>query len=134
MILNGVRVVDRTTEIAGPYCTKLLADAGAEVVRVEPPGGDPLRRHLSGGLFEFLNQSKRSMSVDDRDLVERADVLVANQAVDTTDLWTRNPALVIVTVTPFGCEGPSPQAGAWASGWQGRMPQSRRSEPCAPQS
>src|SRR6516225_4197645 len=81
MILNGVRVVDRTTEIAGPYCTKLLADAGAEVVRVEPPGGDPLRRHLSGGLFEFLNQSKRSMSVDDRDLVERADVLVANQAV-----------------------------------------------------
>lgn len=106
MILNGIRVVDRTTEIAGPYCTKLLADAGAEVVRVEPPGGDPLRRHLSGGLFEYLNQSKRSVSADDRDLVDRADMLVANQAVDTADLWTSNPGLVIVTVTPFGCEGP----------------------------
>jgi crotonobetainyl-CoA:carnitine CoA-transferase CaiB-like acyl-CoA transferase len=106
MILNGVRVVDRTTEIAGPYCAKLLADAGAEVVKVEPPEGDPLRRHLSGALFEFLNQSKRSVSIDDGDLVDCADMLIVNQAVDTTALWAGNPGLVIVTVTPFGCEGP----------------------------
>jgi crotonobetainyl-CoA:carnitine CoA-transferase CaiB-like acyl-CoA transferase len=105
MILNGIRVVDRTTDIAGPYCTKLLADAGADVVKVEPPGGDALRHHLSGALFEFLNQSKRSVS-DDGGLVDRADILVANQAVDTALLWESNPALVVVTVTPFGCEGP----------------------------
>src|SRR5271154_6726777 len=57
LMLDGVRVVDCTTEIAGPYCSKLLADAGADVVKMEPPGGDPLRRWSSGALFEYLNTS-----------------------------------------------------------------------------
>src|SRR5439155_152637 len=105
-MLHGTRVVDRTTQIAGPYCTKLLADAGADVVKVEPPGGDPLRGWGSGGLFEFLNTSKRSVQGDDAELVAAADVLVSDVAVDIAQLHARNPALVLVTITPFGCDGP----------------------------
>src|SRR5438552_10587512 len=101
-ILAGVRVVDRTTEIAGPYCTKLLADAGADVVRVEPPEGDPLRRWRSGSLHRFLNESKR---VADED-INAADVLVVNEPVDCAAFWAANPTLVVVTITPFGCDGP----------------------------
>src|SRR5438477_8171603 len=102
-ILEGVRVVDRTTEIAGPYCTKLLADAGAEVVTVAPAEGDPLRRWRSGALYEFLHASKRAGSEDDASAV---DILVVNQPVDVDDLWATNPELVVVTITPFGCDGP----------------------------
>jgi crotonobetainyl-CoA:carnitine CoA-transferase CaiB-like acyl-CoA transferase len=104
-VLHGVRVLDRTTEIAGPYCTKLLADAGAEVVKVEPPDGDPLRRWRSGALFTFLNMSKRSL--DDATVGEAdADVLVVDAPVDLDALWSANPALVVVTITPYGCDGP----------------------------
>ncbi len=98
-MLQGVRVVDGTAGIAGPYCAKLLADAGADVVRTAPTG--------DAGLDEYLNCSKRAGNVDAVDaLVEGADVLVADEAVDVATLWQRNPALVVVTVTPFGCEGP----------------------------
>jgi crotonobetainyl-CoA:carnitine CoA-transferase CaiB-like acyl-CoA transferase len=97
-MLEGVRVVDLTTDIAGPYCTKVLADAGADVVKVEPPTGDPLRSWGSGALFEFLNTSKRSVHGEVDDLVAAADVVVTGTPVDL--------ALVVVTITPFGCEGP----------------------------
>src|SRR5262245_16411429 len=70
-VLAGLRVVDAATEVAGPYATKLLADAGADVVKVERPSGDPLRRWTAAGaelrpgedsaLFRFLNTSKRSV-------------------------------------------------------------------------
>ena len=68
--LRELRVVDFSTEIAGPYCTRLLADAGAEVIKVERPEGDPLRRwsatgaDLKGedsGLFRFLAGGKQSV-------------------------------------------------------------------------
>ena len=77
--LDGVRVLDLSTEIAGPYATKLLADAGADVVKIEAPDGDPLRRwkasaqlgdskplaeNEDGALFQFLNASKRSAVID----------------------------------------------------------------------
>ena len=115
VVLDGIRVVDLSTEIAGPYCTKLLADAGADVVKVEPPGGDPLRRSGSGALYEFLNTSKRSVAGSPSDpeaqaLLAAADVVVASEPFDDAALRQANPALVTVVVTPFGEDGP------WA-GW-----------------
>jgi crotonobetainyl-CoA:carnitine CoA-transferase CaiB-like acyl-CoA transferase len=104
--LDGLRVLDRTTEIAGPYCTKLLADAGADVVKVEPGDGDPLRRWRSGALFEHLNASKRSIVGDDAALLPGADLLVTNEAVDADAVHADNPAVVVVTITPFGTDGP----------------------------
>ena len=70
--LSGVRVVDLSTGIAGGYCTKLLADAGAEVVKVEPPDGDPLRERSGGVLFEFLHTSKRGVVLDVTDPTDQA--------------------------------------------------------------
>jgi len=105
-MLDGVRVVDCTTEIAGPYCSKLLADAGADVVKVEPAGGDPLRHWSSGALFEYLNSSKRSVTGDALELATSADILVSGQRVDTAALWAEHPSLVVVVITPFGCTGP----------------------------
>lgn len=106
-VLRDLRVVDRTAQIAGPYCTKLLADAGADVVIAEPPGGDPLRRWRSGALFEHLRARKRTVGASAADaLVARADVLVCDAPPDLGALWDVNPALVVVTITPFGCDGP----------------------------
>jgi crotonobetainyl-CoA:carnitine CoA-transferase CaiB-like acyl-CoA transferase len=114
LVLDGLRVVDLSTEVAGPYCTKLLADAGADVVKVEPAGGDPLRGWRSGALFEFLHTSKRSIlgAPDDavvRELCARADVVVESSAPGTIDvaaLRGANPRLVVVSITPFGQDGP----------------------------
>ena len=106
LMLDGVRVVDSTTEIAGPYCSKLLADAGADVVKVERPAGDPLRHWGSGALFEYLNSSKRSVRGDALELATSADILMSEERVDTAALWAENPSLVVVVITPFGCTGP----------------------------
>jgi crotonobetainyl-CoA:carnitine CoA-transferase CaiB-like acyl-CoA transferase len=116
-VLDELRVVDLSTEIAGPYCTKLLADAGADVVKIEAAEGDPLRRWRSGALFKFLNTSKRSIAGDPRDAVVRdlvvaADVVVESNGPGGTDvqaLRALNPALVVVSISPFGLGGP------WAS-------------------
>jgi crotonobetainyl-CoA:carnitine CoA-transferase CaiB-like acyl-CoA transferase len=119
-VLRGVRVVDCATEIAGPYCTKLFADAGADVVKVEPPGGDPLRRWGpsaatgTGALFEFVNTSKRGLegaATDPAvlDLCAAADLVVHSEPPGTfpvATLLARNPALVVVSISPFGQDGP----------------------------
>ena len=82
--LRGIRVVDFSTNLPGPYCTRLLHNLGAEVIKVEPPGGDP-GRELAGNLFAAVNRGKRSIALDlkddaDRDtahtIVRGADVLV----------------------------------------------------------
>ena len=130
-MLHGIRVVDLSTEIAGPYCTKLLADAGAEVVKVEDADGDPLRRwgasasgDLDGALFEFLNTSKHAArgTIADALVVDRcvvADVVVHNAAPGTfpiAPLLERNPSLVIASISPFGQDGPwadRPATSAW---------------------
>ena len=122
----GLRVVDLSTEIAGPYATKLLVDAGANVIKVESPQGDPLRRWSASGaelaagddgpLFEFLNASKRSVVIDlDTvegraallDLAATADLLIESFAPGTLDelglslavLQQRNPGLSLVSIT-----------------------------------
>jgi crotonobetainyl-CoA:carnitine CoA-transferase CaiB-like acyl-CoA transferase len=113
-VLTGVRVVDLSMEIAGPYCTKLLADAGGDVVKVEPPAGDAMRDWTSGALFEFLHTSKRVVvgePGDDHvlDLCARADIVVESGrpgSLDVAALHAHNPALVVVSITPFGQGGP----------------------------
>ncbi|MFN8625822.1 MAG: CoA transferase [Candidatus Binatia bacterium] len=131
--LTGVRVVDLSADIAGPYCTKLLVDAGAEVIKIEPPGGDPLRRFSASGtaipagkdgaLFQYLNASKHSVVADldtkegrERvlDLSATADVVVeslgagemASRGLSFDVLQQRNPRLALVSISPWGQTGP----------------------------
>ena len=104
-VLQGVRVLDRTTGIAGPYCTKLLADAGADVVKVERAGGDPLRAHGTGALFEFLNASKRAVT-NDTSLLGSAHVIIGNEPLTDDEVRRARPDVVVATITPFGRNGP----------------------------
>ena len=131
--LEGIRVVDLSQGIAGPYCTRLLADLGAEVIKIEPPEGDYARRlgpfpddiphHDKGGLFLHLNTNKKSVTLDLetpsgrvvlRKLLANADVLVESEMpgvmaireLDFEHLKGDFPNLVYCSVTPFGQTGP----------------------------
>ena len=104
-MLRDVRVLDRSNGIAGAYCTKLLADAGADVVKVERDAEDPLRAHGTGALFEFLNTSKRAV-IDDGGLLASAHVVICNEPLSPDELVRARPDLVVVTITPFGRHGP----------------------------
>ena len=116
--LEGIRVLDLTSFIAGPVCPMLLADLGADVIKIETPDGDPFRMTAFG--FHGWNRGKRSLVLDLKrpqgreallDLVRSADVLVENfrgGVMDRLGLgWERlrmvNPALVFVSIT--GAEG-----------------------------
>jgi crotonobetainyl-CoA:carnitine CoA-transferase CaiB-like acyl-CoA transferase len=110
--LAGRRVVDLTRGIAGAYCTKLLADAGADVTLVEPADGHPLRRWSASGsptgdagpLFRFLSAGKSSLVVDDEvlaDLVTRAEIVVTGEERSIPDT-----AATVVTISPYGTTGP----------------------------
>ena len=121
-----MRVVELASEIAGPYCTKLLVDLGADVCKIEPPSGDPLRRWgPRSGLFEYLNAGKRGTAIDLADagnvaavheMIAGADVLVESLPVgaserrewglDADTLERINPNLVVVRISSFGQEGP----------------------------
>jgi crotonobetainyl-CoA:carnitine CoA-transferase CaiB-like acyl-CoA transferase len=118
--LTDVRVIDFTSGIAGPYATKLLADAGAEVIKIEDADGDPMRAWSASGsvppdedsaLFQFLNTSKRSVvgasdDVEVEALVASADVVVEGGDLDVEALRRAHEHLVVVSVTPFGRTGP----------------------------
>lgn len=126
--LAGIRVVDFSTQIAGAYCSKLLVDGGAEVVKVEPAQGDPLRRWSATGadlaeqdspLFVFLNAGKQSVvgAAGDphvRALLAEADVVIeahglptdAGERLDVNALRLEHPAAVILSITPYGLSGP----------------------------
>jgi crotonobetainyl-CoA:carnitine CoA-transferase CaiB-like acyl-CoA transferase len=121
--LRDLRVVDLSTGTAGAYCTKLFADAGADVIKVEPPGGDPLRRWSAGGadlgnedgaLFRFLAGGKRSVEAGSAELETQllcagADLVVesfAPERFDAAALCERHPGLVVLSLTPWGRSGP----------------------------
>jgi crotonobetainyl-CoA:carnitine CoA-transferase CaiB-like acyl-CoA transferase len=128
-LLDGVRVLDLTTSVAGPYATLLLADLGASVVKVERPGrGDDARAwgppFLDGESLWFLsvNRNKHSITLDYSQaaglaalhaLIETADVIVVNQVarsqkklgIDYATLKVINPKLIHVSITGFGLTG-----------------------------
>ncbi|MBU3701437.1 MAG: CoA transferase [Acidimicrobiia bacterium] len=118
--LGGMRIVEIGTGISSGYAGKLFVDAGAEVIKVEPPDGDPLRSWSStgpvptgatGALFTFLAAGKASVVgvVDDpaiRSLLLGADVLIDDGRLDVDGLRGDEPRLVIASITPFGRTGP----------------------------
>jgi crotonobetainyl-CoA:carnitine CoA-transferase CaiB-like acyl-CoA transferase len=128
--LQGIRVIDLTTSIAGPYCAEILAALGAEVVKVERPDtGDDGRHwgppfwHGEGAMFLSVNAGKRSLAVSLRDergrdvvrrLAERSDVLVQSLrpglaeelGLGADDLRARHPRLVYCAVGAYGHTGP----------------------------
>src|SRR5438552_4007070 len=127
--LSGIRVVDLTRILAGPFCTGMLADMGADVVKVETPGiGDPLRAQgaIKDGLswyFAGFNRNKRSLSLNLRSeagravlarLIAESDVLVENfrpgvlaqMGFDTARLKSLKPDLVYCNISGFGTSGP----------------------------
>ena len=127
--LDGVRVIDLSRVLAGPYCTQMLADHGAEVVKVEPVAGDltrtwgPVRPDGVSSYYAGLNRNKQHLSADlsapdGRALVlrllEGADVLVENFKPGVMDRWgldaaallERFPRLVYCRITAFGTDGP----------------------------
>ena len=133
-VLSDVKVLDLTHHIAGPYCTKLLADYGADVLKVEKPAeGDPARRMgpffednphpEKSGLFLHLNTSKRGITLNLKsetgkkifqELVERVDILVENFSprvmpglgLQYEKLERFNPKLVMTSISNFGQSGP----------------------------
>lgn len=125
--LSGVRVIDLTTVVSGPVCTALLADQGASVVKIEPPGGDITRRTVGEGeftaMFVACNRGKRSLALDlkqpsacdlVRRLVSASDVFVQNFRPGAMDrlglgaeaLHALNPRLIYMSISGVGEAGP----------------------------
>lgn len=134
--LAGIRVIEVASFIAGPYCSMMLADQGADVIKVERPGiGDENRTEppfIKGESAPFMlwNRNKRSVALDlkandDREsffkLVDSADVLIENHRAGTMsrlgfgyeDLARRNPRLIYGSVTGYGSNGPLSTAGGF---------------------
>ena len=120
-LLSGLRVIDITRNLPGPFATRMLADLGAEVIKIEPPEGDPARQ--LGQLFSALNDGKDCRQLDfkrdtDRDqlreLIRGADVLIegfrpgvmASMGLDYERLKALNPKLVMCSITGYGQTGP----------------------------
>jgi len=127
--LQGIRVLDLSRVLAGPLCTQILADHGAEVIKVEPPIGDETRSYGppfvegSGAYYYALNRNKTCIALDlkraeAREIVERmlksADIVIENFLPGTMEKWgfdydtlaARHPGLIYCRITGFGTDGP----------------------------
>jgi len=128
--LDGILVLDLTRVLGGPYCTQILGDHGAEIVKVEPPQGDevrdwgpPFNDAHDASYFVGVNRSKRSLGLDlgqhaGREvllrLLERADVLIENYKPGSMEKWglgydtlgQRFPRLIHCRISGFGADGP----------------------------
>lgn len=126
--LSGVRVLDFSGQLAGPYCAKLFADAGADVIKVESAQGDPARRWSAIGadlgdedsaLFRYLSAGTRSVVGEPDDahvsaLLAKCDLVIEAHGLESDDaprldverLRREHPSLVVVSITPYGLEGP----------------------------
>ena len=134
--LDGIRVLDFSMFLAGPYCTRLMADMGAEIIKVEPPGGDFLRnappyRDGKSSYFGHMNCGKKSLELDlksalGRDAIRRlmpsVDVVLENfrpgvmtrLGLDYETLSAIRPELVYCSVSGYGQDGPGSQRPAFA--------------------
>lgn len=132
--LEGVKIIEHCNMVSGPYSSKLLADMGAEVLKIEPPlTGDESRRRgpfpedishqEKSGLFLYLNSNKKGLTLDPekpegkeifKKLIEGADVLIEDRPpgemealrLDYQTLRAVNPGLILLSITPFGESGP----------------------------
>ncbi len=126
--LSGIKIIDVTSVMAGPYCTMLLGDLGAEVIKIEPPTGDMMRRSppfVAGEstYYIYANRNKRSMALNLKkkegrrillELVKDADVFVENYKprtkvdlkIDYAALKEINPRLIYCSISAFGQTGP----------------------------
>ncbi len=129
-LLSGVRVIDLTRVLAGPYCTMMLGDLGADVIKIEnPDGGDDTRRwgppYVAGEAAYFLsaNRNKRSLTLNLKapagltilkELIRQGDVLVENFRTGTLERWGLSydalqelrPGLIVASITGYGTTGP----------------------------
>ena len=134
--LSGVRVLDFSIMLAGPYCARLLADVGAEVIKIEPPEGDDMRlraprRDGHSAYFGQLNAGKRSLALDLKNadaiklvhrLVAESDILVENFRPGVMDrlglgyeaLREINPRLIYCSISGYGQSGPAAERAAYA--------------------
>lgn len=120
--LAGIRVVDFSLVLPGPYCSHLLTEMGAETVKIEPPGGDPARQMNAAG-FAAVNRGKQSVCFDPADpqgreamlrIIETADVLVegfrpgvmARLGLSFDDVARRNPHILYTSISAYGHTGP----------------------------
>ena len=135
--LTGIKVLDLSRVLSGPYAARMLAELGAEVVKVEPPEGDLTRnwgKSIGGltGYYNHCNLGKRGICIDMRvdgavdlikDLVKEADILIENfrpgvmqrLGISYDTLAAENPRLIMLSISGFGQEGPESRRPAFAS-------------------
>ena len=154
--LSGLKVLDCTHVIAGAYCSLVLADLGADVIKIEPPSGESTRALRGGGFraYDFVNRNKRAIALDLtieagaaalRKLAETADVFVENYRPGSLDrmglgyaqLSAVNPRLVYCSISGFGLDGPYRERGGFdliaqaMSGMMSFVGERGSDEPCS---